>query len=117
MTVMEQLSFDELELLDNAIIQDCDKIIEYYTQYQDDMEDSNVIDNHIQNAEYIKEQLKREFNEDRSEYVVNQYAIRKWLGLFVVKEFYMTNDNKSEFIFPKTKEQWQRIMQRISLSL
>lgn len=108
--VINQLSYEELELLHNTIIQDCDKIIEYYTQYQDNMEYSNEIDNHVKNAEYIKKQLTRQFCEERSAYVIDLYFIRKWIGFLVVKEFYMTNDNKSEFIFPKTKEQWQRIL-------
>ena len=100
----KNVSYEKWQLLRNAILLDCDIIIEVYKDVDASPEfhiaGSDAV--HKSNALYLKKELTDFLDGEMSTYV-QPSKIWKWVNIFIKYDFYFTPDNKSHFNFPNAK--------------
>ena len=104
------LSWDDWQRLRDAILLDCDTIIEAYKDVdieQDFVGGSDAC--HKSNAIYVKKELTDKLDGPDPAYV-QPAGIWEWMKVFIRQDFFLTEDNPSKFVFPNAKRVWDSIL-------
>lgn len=102
----KDLSWDEWQQLRDAILVDCDTIIEAYKDIDAEQEFVAGSDAcHKSNAIYVKKELTDKLDGSEPAYV-QPAGIWEWMKVFLRQDFFLTEDNTSNFAFPNTKRVW-----------
>lgn len=106
----KHLSWEEWQRLRDAILLDCDTILEAYKDVlipEFLQVGSDAV--HKSNALHVKNELTDNLDGCAPAYV-QPAGIWEWMKVFIRQDFFLTEDNTSKFAFPNAKRVWDSIL-------
>ena len=98
---LPNLSDEQWQSIRDAILMDCDTIVE---TFQDDSCDEYA-PVHVKNALYVKKELGDVIYEDGSlSTYKSPWCIWDWMRVFIRNNFYISGDDQNKFIFVNAKK-------------
>lgn len=106
---LKNIEYDNWMAIRDAIVLDCDSIIDAYKNDTIN-EDAST---HLKNARYVKKDLSDVLDGDMSTYKTPA-GILDWVKVFVRNKFYLEEkDTENKFLFLHTKKVWEHILARL----
>lgn len=106
---LKNIEYDNWMVIRDAIVIDCDSIIE---AYKDDSINEDA-PTHLKNARYVKKDLSDVLDGDMSTYKTPA-GILDWVKVFVRNKFYLDEkDTENKFLFLNTKKVWEEIIAKL----
>lgn len=108
LTFPKELPYEDWIAIRDAIILDCDTILESYKHIHDEPAKYGSEANeatHKSNAIYMKNELSDKLDGEMSSYKTPM-GIWEWIKILIREDFFCNESNKSEFRFPNAKQKW-----------